>query len=174
MGVTRKGCGYAAPRPIVVGDRLEAFESGNHALDDWLKRRALKHEGRASRTYVVCKATGKDAGAVVAYYTLSAGAVRLEDSPRWAKRNMPNPLPVIILGRLAVDRTDVGKGLAKGMMKDAMQRALEASQTIGARALIVHAADDALISFYTQFGFQAFPTGSRTLFLPIETISAAL
>lgn len=178
MGIVQSlpsgGPRYTVPHPVLADDRFDAFECGNVALDDWLKRRALKNEGKASRTYVLCNALGEDVGAVVGYYTLSAGAVRIEDSPGWARRNMPNPLPVFVLGRLAVDHRHSGKGLARGLMKDALQRSLEASRTVGARALIVHAADDGVIPFYAQFGFQTFPTDSRTMFLPIDTIGAAL
>lgn len=161
---------YEAPRPISPDDRLAGFDCGRPALNDFLRKRALKNEGKASRTYVV----SSSAGEVVAFYTLATGAVEHDGAPGALKRNMPNPLPVMVLGRMAVDLAHVRKGLGKAMLREAMQRVLEASRTIGARALIVHAIDDDAITFYTPFGFQAFPTGSRTLFLPIETIAAAL
>lgn len=165
---------YEAPRPVRSGDGVLQFECGKEALDDFIRRRAEKNEGKASRTYVVCASQGGEGREVVAYYSLAAGAVSADECPGWAKRNMPNPIPVIVLGRLAVDKNHAGQGLGKALLKEAMQRTLEASQHIGARALIVHAIDDEAISFYTPFGFQRFPTDGRTLFLPVETITASL
>ncbi len=153
---------------------MDAFDCGKDPLNDFLKRRALKNEGKASRTYVVTANTGNMAGKVVAYYSLSTGAVTHDGAPGWAKRNMPNPLPVLVLGRLAVHSDHQGKGLASGLLREAFRRAVEAANIAGARALIVHAIDDEAIGFYTPYGFQRFPTDGRTLFLPIETIAKAL
>ena len=165
---------YSAPRPIEKGDGVAAFGCGKPQLDDFLKQRALKNEGRSSRTYVVVSQGGESAGKVVAYYTLAAGGVNHEECPTWAKRNMPNPVPVIVLGRLAVDAQHQGKGIGEHLLREAMQRALGACRQIGARALVVHAIDDEAVSFYVPFGFQSFPTDSRTLFLPMETIASSL
>lgn len=165
---------YTAPRPIDGEAAIKDFACGKLPLDDFLKQRALKNEGKASRTYIVCSAAGEDAGSVVAYYTLAAGAVSHDDAPAWARRNMPNPIPVFVLGRLAVHERHHGRGLGRALVKEAVQRTLEASRTIGARALIVHAVDDEAVSFYAPFGFQRFPTDSRTLFLPIKTLQEAL
>lgn len=165
---------YTAPRLIRADDKLDGFDCGKEALNDFLKSRALDSEGKSSRTYAITSAAGEDAGAVIAYYTLAAGAVLRPEVPGALHRNMPNPLPVMVLGRMAVDRRHAGKGLGKAMLKEAMQRALETSGVVGARALVVHAIDDDAMGFYTPFGFQIFPAGSRTLFLPIETIASAL
>lgn len=161
---------YSAPRPISSEERVSGFDCGKTELNDFLQKRAAKNEGRASRTFVVSSTAGEVAG----FYTLAAGAVDLSEVPGKLKRNMPNPLPVTVLGRLAVDLSHAGKGLGKAMLKEAMQRSLEASKSVGARALVVHAIDDDAVTFYAQFGFQAFPTGGRTLFLPMETIAASL
>lgn len=165
---------YTEPRPIGAGDRLDAFDCGKEPLNDFLRQRALKNEGRASRTYVITSATGDDAGAVVAFYTISTGAVPLEEAPGNVRRNMPNPVPVMVLGRMAVDRRHARKGLGAGMLRQALQRVLEASRMVGARAVVVHAIDDEAVTFYTNYGFRLFPSGSRTLFLPIETIANSL
>src|ERR1700750_1235282 len=93
---------YSSPRPIEKGDNLAAFDCGKRPLDDFLKQQALKNEGKASRTYIVAAQTGEDAGRAVAYYTLAAGSGSHENAPGWAKRNVPDPLPAIVLGRLAV------------------------------------------------------------------------
>ncbi|HEX5238422.1 MAG TPA: GNAT family N-acetyltransferase [Sphingomicrobium sp.] len=178
MGIARRGSSghhrYNAPRPIDAADDVAAFSCGKPALDHFLKQRALRNEGKASRTYVVIPQSGGGAADVVAYYTLAAGALAREETPGWAKRNMPNPVPVIVVGRLAVDSNHQGRGLGRSLLREAMLRSLEASRQIGARALIVHAIDDEAADFYLPFGFQRFPAQSATLFLPIETIEKAL
>ena len=165
---------YTQPRPIETGDSVQDFGCGKRELDDWLKQRALKNQGKASRTYVVCSNASEDGGRVVGFYSLSAGAVRREDAPGWARKNMPNPLPIFVLGRLAIDAQHQHKGLGMALLREALQRTLEASRRVAGRALVVHAIDDDAVSFYVAFGFQAFPPNSRTLFLPIETIVASL
>ena len=165
---------YLPPQPISADHRLDLFDCGKAPLNDWLRRHALKNEGRASRTYVVNSAAGEDAGAVIAFYTLAAGAVRLDELPSKLARNMPNPAPAMVLGRLAVDSRHGGRGLGRAMLKEALQRVLEAAHKVGARAIVVHAIDDDAVTFYTRYGFQVFPPGGRTLFLPIETVAEAI
>lgn len=165
---------YAAPRLIDGGDALDGFDCGKPPLNDFLKQRALKNEGKASRTYVVLSQSGEDAGRVIAYYTLASGAVSHSLAPGAMRRNMPDPVPVTVLGRLAVDNRHAGRGLGGGMLREAFRRTIEAGHVVGTRALIVHAVDDEAITFYTGFGFRNFPTDSRTLFLPLETISSSL
>jgi predicted N-acetyltransferase YhbS len=178
LGIARSGSSgqhcYSAPRPIDAADEVAAFSCGKPPLDHFLKQRALRNEGKASRTYVVIAQSDANVGTVAAYYTLAAGAVAREETPGWAKRNMPNPVPVIVVGRLAVDSNHQGRGLGKSLLREAMQRSLEASRQIGARALIVHTIDDEAADFYLPFGFERFPAQSATLFLPIETIEKAL
>lgn len=165
---------YIPPRPIQSSDQLEGFDCGKLPLNDYLTHKALKNEGKASRTYVVIGTTGETAGAVAAYYSLSTGAVSFDEAPGWARRNMPNPIPVFVLGRLAVDLRHQGFGLGKAMLKQAFARSAEAANLAGARALVVHAIDDEAVGFYTPYGFRRFPTDSRTLFLPIETVIDSL
>lgn len=159
----------SAPEPVGPHHQFLGFSSGKPPLDDWLKQRALKSEGRSARTYVVC-----DEDVVVGYYCFAAAAVRLAEVPKPLQRNMPDPLPVILLGRLAVDSHQQGRGIGKGLLKDALHRALGASRTIGARAVLVHAIDDDAVRFYNAFGFMPSPISPRTMFLPMETIAAAL
>ena len=159
-----------APTPITAQHRLDAFDCGKPALDDWLKAHALDNEGRASRTFVV-----SDEGlAVQAFYTLATGNVARAEVPRRLRHGLPNPVPVMVLGRLAVDRRQAGRGLGPSLLKEAMTRTLRVSKEAGVRALIVHAIDDEAVGFYAKYGFQLFPPETRTLFLPIETIEAAL
>ena len=87
---------------------------------------------------------------------------------------MPDPIPVFVLGRLAVDRTCWGKRIGEGLLKDALKRALGASKEIGARAVLVHAIDDEAVGFYLQYKFKPFPADARTLYLPMSHIAAAL
>lgn len=97
-----------------------------------------------------------------------------ESAPGNLRRNMPDPIPVIVLGRLAVDLRYQGSGLGSALLKDAMLRALNASREIGAAALVVHALTDDLRDYYARFGFVEYPEGARTLYLPMKTIAAAL
>jgi ribosomal protein S18 acetylase RimI-like enzyme len=162
---------YAPPVPLTPEHRLERFESGKQALDDWLRAHALENEDKASRTYVVTARSGED---VVAYYTLAYGSVIREEIPRKLRHGLPNPVPVMVLGRLAVDRGHGGKGLGPGLLREAMQRTAQAAEIAGLRALIVHAIDDEAVGFYAKYGFQVFPIGTRTLFLPTETLRKAI
>lgn len=165
---------YAAPVPITSDHPLDSFDSGKTPLDDWLKARALDNEGRTSRTYVVIAAVGTQAGHVVGYYTLATGGVTLNEIRRKDRHNLPNPIPVMVLGRLAVDRRHQGCGIGSALLREAMQRTLDISRSAGVRMLMVHAIDNDAVAFYLRYGFHIFPAGSRTMFLPIETIAGAM
>lgn len=159
----------AAPAPLTAEHEVNQFRCGKQALDDWLRYRALKSEGRSARTYVTC--VGQ---VVVGYYCFASGAVRRETIPRRLGRNMPEIIPVTLLGRLAVDEGYQGLRIGKGMLRDGLSRALQASTLIGSRGVLVHAIDEEAIGFYTRFGFMRFPEAEQTLFLPIETIQEVL
>jgi GNAT superfamily N-acetyltransferase len=177
MGVKAGGArkpAYGAPQPITAEHRLESFACGKQPLDDWLSARALKSEAKSARTFVVTSRKGSDAGRVIAYYTLATGSVPREEVPRKIRQGLPNPTPVLILARLAVDRQHSGRDIGSALLKDAVLRALEISRSAGVRALIVHAIDDDAVSFYAKYGFQPFPSGSKAMFLPIETLIQSL
>ncbi|MFD1611561.1 GNAT family N-acetyltransferase [Sphingomonas tabacisoli] len=160
----------SAPAPILPSHDLQAFDCGEPALNDWLKQRALKNESRFSRTYVVC-----DGNRVVAYFCVAAGAVERSAAPGKLRRNAPNSVPVSIIGRLAVDRDYTGRGLGADVLADALRRIALASQSIGIGTVMVQAKDEQAKRFYLACAeFQEFPQDSRTLFLPIETVAAAL
>ena len=151
---------------------MSRFNSGNAALDDWLRSRALESEGRTSRTYVVC-----DSGVnVVGYYCLSTGSVERTALPARLKRQqgLPHQIPVLILGRLARDVAYKGRGLGGDLLQDAFLRVLSASRIVGFRALIVHAIDDNARSFWSGHEFIECPIGSRTFYMAIETIADAI
>ncbi len=160
---------YAPPRPITQNDRLDDFSCGKPALDGWLKTHALASESRSARTYVVTRAE-----AVAAYYCLASGSVSRAEMPGKLRHGLPAAVPVMLLGRLAVDPRHTGHGLGGAMLKQAMQRTAQASQIAGVRALIVHAIDQEASGFYSRHGFQVVPAGGLTLLLPIETIIAAI
>jgi len=159
----------SAPVPLTADHDLSDFDCGEPALNDWLKRRAFKNEGRFSRTYVVC-----DGNRGVAYFCISAGAVERASAPGKVRRNAPDTIPISVIGRLAVSRDYAGRGLGADLLSDALRRIAVASQSIGIGAVLVHAKDDAAKGFYMACAeFIEYPADSRTLFLPIETAIAA-
>src|SRR5438046_955407 len=127
-----------APEHLTPQHDVEAFDSGVAALDDWLRRYALANEQTGgSRTYVVCAG-----GRVVGYYALATGAVAHASATGRVRRNMPDPIPVMVLGRLAVDRGIQGRGLGEGLLRDAILRTIQATEVAGIRAILVHAISD--------------------------------
>lgn len=158
------------PVPLTADHDLTAFDCGEPALNEWLQQRALKNESRFSRTYVVC-----EGNRVVAYFCISAGAVERAAAPGRIRRNAPDAIPISVIGRLAVSRSHAGKGLGADILADALRRIAVASQSIGIGAVLVHAKDDAARRFYMKCAeFIEYPADSRTLFLPVETVVAAL
>ena len=158
--------GISAPAPLSPDHDLASFDCGSPDLNDWLKHRALKNESRFSRTYVVCEESR-----VAGYFCISAGSVERSQAPGKVRRNAPDIIPVSIIGRLAVDRNHAGKGLGADLLSDALRRIALASQNIGIGAVLVHAKDEAAKRFYLSCAeFIEYPAGSRTLFLPIETV----
>lgn len=154
------------PEPINSTHSLQLFDCGNTHLNQWLKTKACKNEkGGASRTYVVC-----DHKRVVAYYALATGAIDHDRAPNKMSRNMPNPIPIMVLGRLGVDLNYQHKGIGKGLLKDAILRTLQVSYIVGVKALLVHAISKEAKAFYTQNGFIESPIDPMTLFVSIKSI----
>jgi GNAT superfamily N-acetyltransferase len=150
------------PQPLTASHRLDEFECGEPLLDDWLKRRALANQSSgASRTFVVID----DDGRVRGYYALAAGAVSHTSATSGVRRNMPDPVPVMVLGRLAVDRGAQGQHLGSALLQDAVKRAVSVSSNAGVRALLVHALHERAKQFYAHFGFQPSPIHPLTLML---------
>jgi GNAT superfamily N-acetyltransferase len=155
--------------PIAPNHDLTAFASGEPTLDDWLRRRARANQiSGASRTYVAAQA-----GRVVGYYSLSSGAVAVAEAPSRARRNMPDPVPVAVLGRLAVDRTWQGQGLGTLLLRDAILRTSRASEIIGMRGLLVHALTPAAQGFYERNGFRVSPVNPMMLVVTLRDALAA-
>ena len=162
---------YESPQPLKAHHDCSDFDSGQPALDEWLRKTAARNEASgASRTYVICGGGGR----VLAYYCLANGAVTHREAPGKIRRNMPDPIPVMILGRLAVDRSLHGAGIGKGLLKDAVLRTLNASEIAGIRALLVHAIDESAARFYRHNGFVEAPSDSLLLMLPLDTIRKAM
>jgi GNAT superfamily N-acetyltransferase len=160
----------SAPVPLTAEHDVSAFDCGEPVLNDWLRHRALRNESRFSRTYVVSAGNR-----VVAYCCISAGAVERAAAPGKVRRNAPDAIPVSVIGRLAVSRGYAGKGLGADILSDALSRIALAAETIGIAAVLVHAKDDAAKRFYMKCAeFIEYPADSRTLYLPIETVVAAL
>jgi predicted N-acetyltransferase YhbS len=111
---------------------------------------------------------------VIAFYGLAAGSVRRQEIPKALSRNMPPSIPVLVLGRMAVDIKFQGQKIGAFLLRDALQRALSVAGNVGARAVLVHAIDQEVVTFYESYGFKPFPEGELTLFLSISDIAAAL
>ncbi len=160
----------SAPEPLNATHQVATFDCGTPDLSDWLKRRALANnrEG-ASRTYVVA-----DGQTVVGYYALAAGGVNVLAAPGHFRRNMPNPIPVALLGRLAVDQSQQGKGLGRALFRDGAKRIINAADTLGIRGLVVHAVSDEARAFYLALGLDPSPLEPMTLMVTLADLRASL
>lgn len=157
----------SAPQPLAALHILGEFACGEASLDEWLKRRALTNQlSGASRTFVVADQDGR----VYGYYAMAAGAVSHQTATSAVRRNMPDPVPVMVLARLAIDHRAQGIQLGGALLKDAVHRAVAVSQNAGVRALLVHALHDRAKAFYEHYGFQASPLHPMTLMLRLQTI----
>lgn len=155
-----------------MGDKLSEFRSGEDSLDNWLRGRARNNEkAGASRTMVTVT---RDHGRVAGYYCLSSSSLEREDGPPELSAGMPATIPVVLLGRLAIDEEYQGMGLGYSLLQHATARALEAAEAIGIRALLVHALHDDVITFYEKFGFTRFPNQKHTLYLLTDAARATL
>jgi predicted N-acetyltransferase YhbS len=159
-----------APVPLDRGHDLSSFSSGVAASDDWLKRRALTNQDSgATRTFVAC-----DDDKAVAYYALASGGVIAGHGPGWSRRNMPDPIPVAILARLAIDTSCHRQGLGKALVQDAVRRVTNAAGSLGIRGILVHAVSDGARSYYTGLGFDPSPLDPMTLVIPLADLRGAI
>jgi predicted N-acetyltransferase YhbS len=163
---------FARPRPITEADDCSAFRCGEHTLDNWIQLRAIKNEkAGASRTFISIE---RESGAVAGYYCLSASSLAHEDATSSLRRNAPDPIPVILIGRLAVDERFARQGLGVSLLQHAMSKGIEASRAIGARAFIVHALSDSAEAFYSKFGFTLVPQNARTMYILVQDAEATI
>jgi GNAT superfamily N-acetyltransferase len=159
----------SAPEKLRVHHDLSEFACGELALDEWLRRRALQNEeSGASRTYVIC--AGQQ---VVGYYALAVGAVAHAEASGRVRRNMPDPVPVMIIGRLAVHKDFQGRRIGPALLRDAVLRTLQAAEIAGVRAILVHAVSERAARFYQACGFIASPMEPMTLMITVaEAVKA--
>ena len=158
--------GYQGPQLLAPSHDANNFDCGDDALNDWLRRRAPRNQREgASRTWVVTDGTR-----VVAFYASSAAVVARNIATKRAARNQPDPMPGMLLGRLAVDREHQGAGLAAALLGHFLLKALEVAEITGLRVVLVHAKDDRAASFYGHFGFESSPIDELTLMLLLKDI----
>ena len=159
-----------APEKLTTAHDLSQFECGELELDDWLRRRAIQNEeSGASRTYVVC--IGRQ---VVGYYALDAGAVAHAHAPGRVRRNMPNPMPVMVIGRLAIDHKFQRRGIGSALLRDAVLRTVQAAEIAGIRAILVHAISESAKQFYERSGFIPSLVDPMTLMITVVDAANAL
>lgn len=157
------------PEPLLTSHRLDEFSCGEFVLDDWLKRRALSNQlSGGSRTFVVADQDNRVCG----FYAMAAGAVSHQIATGPVRRNMPDPVPVMVLARLAVDRRVQGLHLGPSMLQDAVKRTIAVAENAGVRALLVHALNERARAFYEHYGFQASPMHPLTLMLRLPGAKA--
>ena len=160
----------SVPTPLADHHELAQFISGVPELDDWLRRRAHANQARgASRTFVVCEASR-----VIAYYALASGAVKQPEAPGRFRRNMPDPIPVAVLGRLAVDQSYQARGIGRALVRDAGLRLLNAAEILGIRGVLVHAISDDARAFYEAIGFLSSPCDPMMLMVGLHDLNSAL
>jgi len=156
----------SAPQPLLTDHFLDQFACGEADLDEWLKRRAMSNQlSGASRTFVVADQDKR----IYGYYAMAAGAVAHQMATSSVRRNMPDPVPVMVLARLAVDHRAQGIKLGASLLQDAVNRAVAVSQNAGVRALLVHALHDRAKQFYEHYGFQASSVHPMTLMLRLNS-----
>lgn len=160
----------SAPEPLDDHHDLAPFSCGVASLDDWLRRRARGNQANgASRTFVACESRR-----VVGYYALAASGVAVTVAPGRFRRNMPDLIPVVLLGRLAVDVSQQGKGLGRELFRDATQRVVSASEMIGIRGILVHAISDQAKALYLALGFEPSPLEPMTLMVTLSDARTVL
>jgi len=161
---------FSAPEKLDASHDVSQFECGESSLDNWLKLRALQNEEvGASRTYVLC--AGQE---IAGYYALATGAISHDEATGKIRRNMPNPVPVMILGRLAIASKFQGCGIGKALLRDAVLRVVQAAEIAGIRAILVHAISDQAKHFYEKHGFVPSPADPMTLMITVAEASRIL
>ena len=161
---------FNPPERLSPSHDLSHFQCGESTLDDWLRRRALANEeSGASRTYVLCFENR-----VVGYYALAVGAVTHSDAPGRVRRNMPDPVPVMVIGRLAIDQSMQGQSIGPALLRDAVLRTIQAAEIAGIRAILVHAISERAKRFYEKWGFIPSPIDPMTLMITLAEAPRAI
>lgn len=155
------------PQALNQTHKLDGFDCGSEVLNEWLQKRALKNQmNGASRCFVIC-----DSEDVIGFYALAMGSIERIQASAAIARNMPENIPVMVLGRLAIDQSRQSQGYGSALLKDALLRALLVSREVGLAAILVHALSEHAKAFYQQYGFKASPMEAMTLLLPIKALS---
>lgn len=155
---------FTAPQPLTAGHDIAAFRCGEDSLDEWLHRFALANQASGSaRTFVTCLD-----GRVVGYYALATAAVSKASAPARVAKAMPEPIPVLLLARLAVDQTMQGHELGWRLLRDAILRTLQVAEHVGVRALLAHALDQRAADFYARYDFRPSPTDPLHMLLLLK------
>ena len=162
---------YTQPEPLDRRHLLDAFECGEVALDDWLKKYARAGQGSGSARVYVTTTAGQT---VVGYYALAAAQVEPEEATERVSKGEPGrrPIPVVLLARLAVDRNHQHVGVGRSLLQDAVLRSVQAADSIGVRAMLIHAKHDSARAWYEQYGFERSPTDPLHLILLIKDLRA--
>jgi ribosomal protein S18 acetylase RimI-like enzyme len=163
---------FARPRPLERDDPTDQFRCGIEDLDLWLRRRAWPNEAAGSSRTFVTHEVGRRP--IIGYYTIAAASVVHDGVPSRRRRNAPDPVPAVLLGRLAVDQRFQGQGLGSSMVRDAIVRAVAAATQIGITVMIVDAQTDKAAHFYRQLGFVPFPPGAHTHLARIKDLRLTL
>ncbi|HEX7369978.1 MAG TPA: GNAT family N-acetyltransferase [Rhodanobacteraceae bacterium] len=160
----------SAPDPLNAKHSLEAFRSGEATLDAWLRQRALPNQDSgATRTYVAC-----DGARVVGYYALASGVVAVRSATGRFRRNMPDPVPAILLARLAVDEAWQGGGVGRALVQDAARRVVQAASLVGVRGFLVRALSPSAKAFYERLGFRESPLDPMLLMVTVADLRASM
>lgn len=159
------------PALLTKSHEIASFDCGKAPLNDFLIKYALQNQASGgARTYVMTRESR-----VIGYYSLTPASVSLEDAPGRVTKGLGRyPVPVILMARFAVDQSEQGKGLGKGLLRDALRRALQGADAIGGRAFLVHAKDEEARAFYQKFGMEPSPTNPLHLFLLFKDVRQSL
>ena len=162
------------PEPLSARHDISRFANGVHpSLDGWLRERARSSEGFSARTYVVC--TAEEPDRVVGYFSISAAVEQRNALPSAKlRRGLPAQVPLLLIGRLAVDAQWRGRGLGSALLADALRRCLAASEIAGVRGVVAHGIDEAAVGLYERHGFILSPLGERVMLMPIETVRSLI
>lgn len=164
--------GVNAPELLRANHYISNFSCGEQDLDDWFKKRAMKSQTRShTKIYVV---TDSETKQVIGYYAIAMGSVQREDSIASFRRNAPNPIPVLVLARLAVHLDYQGYAIGTGLLKDCILRSVQAMNIVGGAGILVHAIDESAKSFYKKFGFTESPINAMTLMARVVDIEKSM
>lgn len=151
------------PERLTASHQTSGFDCGTVSLNEWLNHRSLKNEqSGGSRTYVVCCENQ-----VIGFYALAAGSVARAEATNRIKKNMPDPIPALVLGRMAVNCNWQRQNIGRGLLKDALARSINVAEQVGVRVIIVHVLNDKAEAFYRKYGFTNKNISSNTLMLPL-------